>query len=206
VAQEEEKQDEQSGQVTQDTAADDVSNSAGEDADAPASGPGTSDVEVDEAAGPSAGDTAAELTDDTGADAAVESAEPAGADEGALQSADEATGQTDKGLDGGEAPVLPDFSEEVPEAARGDIERLKDVELNVKIELGRARMTVDEVLHLTNGSVVELAKLAGDAVDILVNEQLVACGEVLVVNDNFCVRINEIIPGATEAFAAHATR
>ena len=54
-------------------------------------------------------------------------------------------------------------------------------------------MLVGDVLRLTAGSVVELDKLAGDPVDVYVNERLVARGEVLVVNDNFCVRINEII-------------
>jgi len=78
------------------------------------------------------------------------------------------------------------------------VEMIKDVELNVKIELGRANMTVSEILKLGTGAVVELDKLAGDPVDILVNEQLVARGEVLVLNDNFCVRINEIIPGMSE--------
>lgn len=92
-------------------------------------------------------------------------------------------------------PDLPDFGPMLAEAARSSIELLNDVELNVKIELGRVEMTVDEILRLTNGSVVELDKLAGDPVDVLVNEQLVARGEVLVVNDNFCVRINEIVQG-----------
>jgi len=78
------------------------------------------------------------------------------------------------------------------------VDMIKDVELNVKIELGRADMTVSEILKLGTGAVVELDKLAGDPVDILVNEQLVARGEVLVLNDNFCVRINEIIPGMSE--------
>ena len=78
------------------------------------------------------------------------------------------------------------------------VEMIKDVEFNVKIELGRANMTVSEILKLGTGAVVELDKLAGDPVDILVNEQLVARGEVLVLNDNFCVRINEIIPGMSE--------
>lgn len=72
------------------------------------------------------------------------------------------------------------------------IELLRDVELNVKIELGRSRMLVEDVLRLGEGSVVELDKLAGDPVDVLVNERLVARGEVLVLNDNFCVRVNEI--------------
>ena len=97
-----------------------------------------------------------------------------------------------------EIPDLPDFSGMLADAAASSIELLNDVELNVKIELGRAEMTVDEILQLSNGSVVELNKLAGDPVDVLVNEQLIAHGEVLVVNDNFCVRINEIVPGISE--------
>jgi flagellar motor switch protein FliN len=70
---------------------------------------------------------------------------------------------------------------------------LGDVDLDVKIELGRCRMLVGDVLRLNPGSVVELDKLAGDPVDVYVNERLVARGEVLVVNDNFCVRINDIL-------------
>jgi flagellar motor switch protein FliN/FliY len=73
------------------------------------------------------------------------------------------------------------------------IDLLRDVELDVKIELGRSRMLIDDVLHLTEGSVVELDKLAGDPVDVFVNDRLVARGEVLVLNDNFCVRINDIL-------------
>jgi flagellar motor switch protein FliN len=80
------------------------------------------------------------------------------------------------------------------------------VELDVKIELGRAEMEIGEILRLHSGSVIELDKLAGDPVDILVNEQLVARGEVLVVNDNFCVRINEIIPGITEKYGRITSR
>ncbi|UCG33025.1 MAG: flagellar motor switch protein FliN [Phycisphaerales bacterium] len=70
---------------------------------------------------------------------------------------------------------------------------LSDVELQVKIELGRTHKTVEEVLALGTGSVVELDRLAGDPVDILVNERLVARGEVLVLNDNLCIRVNEIV-------------
>ena len=79
------------------------------------------------------------------------------------------------------------------------IERLNDVDLDVKIELGRTQLTVEQILKLGEGAVVELDKLAGDPVDVLVNGQLIARGEVLVVNDNFCVRINEILPGVSEA-------
>ena len=76
---------------------------------------------------------------------------------------------------------------------------LSDVSLNVRIELGRRRMHVDDILRLGEGSVVELDKLAGDPVDILVNEILVARGEVLVLNDYFCVRVTDIL-SPKEAF------
>jgi flagellar motor switch protein FliN/FliY len=93
---------------------------------------------------------------------------------------------------------LPNFSRAVAKSAGGAIDLLKDVDLNVKIELGRTRMLIEDVLRLAEGSVVELDKLAGDPVDVYVNEQLVARGEVLVLNDNFCVRINEIITTTEE--------
>lgn len=93
---------------------------------------------------------------------------------------------------------LPDFQQVIQDAQVSSIELLRDVELNVKIELGRARMLVEDVLRLAEGSVVELDKLAGDPVDVFVNDRLVARGEVLVLNDNFCVRVNEIIAGAKE--------
>lgn len=70
---------------------------------------------------------------------------------------------------------------------------LQDVELDLRIELGRTELLIDEVLKLREGSVVPLDKLAGDPVDILVNGQLIARGEVLVLNDNFCVRVAEIL-------------
>ena len=76
----------------------------------------------------------------------------------------------------------------------GGITLLSDVNLKLKVELGRTRMHVDDVLKLGEGSVVELDKLAGDPVDIYVNDRPVARGEVLVLNENFCVRINEVLP------------
>jgi flagellar motor switch protein FliN/FliY len=77
---------------------------------------------------------------------------------------------------------------------------LRDVQLDLKIELGRTHMHLDEVLKLKKGAVVTLDKLAGDPVDIYVNGRLIARGEVLVLNDNFCVRVAELI--AAESAAA----
>jgi flagellar motor switch protein FliN/FliY len=86
----------------------------------------------------------------------------------------------------------PDFGSPADLDHSASIELLDDVKLDVKIELGRTDMYIEDVLHLGVGSVVELDKLAGDPVDICVNERLIARGEVLVLNDNFCVRINDI--------------
>ena len=132
-------------------------------------------------------------------DALAASALPGG---GGAGDALDSSGQADTATavlpnEGGSAgPNVMPF--EIPELGGGElsaspvqgIDLLRDVALNVKIELGRSRMLVDEVLRLGEGSVVELDKLDGDPVDVFVNNRLVARGEVLVLNDNFCVRIN----------------
>lgn len=78
---------------------------------------------------------------------------------------------------------------------KATIDLLRDVELDLKIELGRTQMELEELLKLRRGSVVSLDKLAGDPVDVYVNGRLIARGEVLVLNDNFCVRVAELISG-----------
>ena len=94
----------------------------------------------------------------------------------------------------GSSPMnLPSFDASASRPMPAELDLLADVNLNVKIELGRTRLLVDDVLKLGDGAVVELDKLAGDPVDIYVNERHIARGEVLVLNDNFCVRINEIV-------------
>lgn len=70
---------------------------------------------------------------------------------------------------------------------------LGDVELDLRIELGRTVMRLEDVLRLRGGSVVALDKLAGDPVDIYINGRLIAHGEVLVMNDNFCIRVTELV-------------
>jgi len=87
------------------------------------------------------------------------------------------------------APVSPPAEVEAAHA----LDMLGDVELDVRVELGRCQMMVGDVMRLAPGNVVELDKLAGDPVDIHVNDRLVARGEVLVVNEDFCVRVNEIV-------------
>lgn len=68
-----------------------------------------------------------------------------------------------------------------------------DIPLKVTVELGRARMVVSELLNLGQGSVIELSKLAGEPMEVLVNNKLVARGEAVVVNEKFGVRLTDII-------------
>ena len=73
------------------------------------------------------------------------------------------------------------------------LDLLMDVPLDVSVELGRARLTIQDLLGLGPGSVIELDKIAGEPLDILVNDRLVARGEAVVVNDKFGVRITDIV-------------
>ena len=68
-----------------------------------------------------------------------------------------------------------------------------DIPLEVAVELGRARMVINDLLQLGQGSVIELSKLAGEPLEILVNNKLVARGEVVVVNEKFGVRVTDIV-------------
>jgi len=77
-----------------------------------------------------------------------------------------------------------------------EINFLMDISLDLSIELGRAIMNVKDILSLREGSVVELNKLAGDPVDIFVNNKLIARGEVVVIDDNFGVRVTDILSPA----------
>ena len=76
------------------------------------------------------------------------------------------------------------------------IDMLLDVNLPISIELGRTRMTVQEILNLGPGSVVELNKLAGEPVDVKVNHKTIALGEVVVVDENFGVRVTQLMSPA----------
>lgn len=74
-----------------------------------------------------------------------------------------------------------------------DINFLLDVELQISVEVGRTRMLIQDLLELDKSSIVELNSLIGEPLDIRVNEELIARGEVVVMNDKFAVRIIEIV-------------
>jgi flagellar motor switch protein FliN/FliY len=74
-----------------------------------------------------------------------------------------------------------------------DLDFLLDIPLEISVELGRTRILVNDLLQLGQGSVIELTKLAGEPLEILINQKLVARGEAVVVNEKFGVRITDII-------------
>lgn len=74
-----------------------------------------------------------------------------------------------------------------------ELDMVLDIPLRVSVELGRSRILVQDLLKLHKGSVVELNKLAGDSLEVLVNDKVVARGEVIVVNEKFGVRLTEIV-------------
>ena len=82
---------------------------------------------------------------------------------------------------------------------RAPYDLLLDVEMDVTAELGRTRMTVRGLLDLEPGSIVELDRMAGSPVDLLVNGRLIARGEVVVIDEEFALRVTEIVASAVEA-------
>jgi flagellar motor switch protein FliN/FliY len=113
----------------------------------------------------------------------------------------EATGEAaggggDKPADGGGDKKSAVLSADDTRLARTDFSRLKmilDVPLKVSVELGRTKMLVNDLLQLGQGSVIELDKIAGEPMEILINDKLVAMGEVVVVNEKFGVRLTDVV-------------
>ncbi|MFK8137636.1 MAG: flagellar motor switch protein FliN [Bdellovibrionales bacterium] len=107
---------------------------------------------------------------------------------------DEAVGGGDAGGGsggGGATPANDGLSDQ--ERHDRNLDLIMDIPLKVSVELGRTKMLVTDLLNLGQGSVIELNKLAGEALEILVNDKLVARGEAVVVNEKFGVRLTDII-------------
>ncbi len=92
----------------------------------------------------------------------------------------------------------PDFNELQKTGVKGtlDLDFILDIPLTLTVELGRCRILINELLQLSQGSVVELQKIAGEPMDIFVNQRLIARGEVVVVNEKFGIRMTDIISPA----------
>lgn len=93
--------------------------------------------------------------------------------------------------------TFPSLDEAPGQPPAGDIALLLDVPLQVTVELGRTRMRIRDVLDLAPGSIIELDRIAGEPVDVLVNGKQIARGEVVVINEEFGVRITEVAHPAT---------
>jgi len=102
------------------------------------------------------------------------------------------------GPGGAQAPAFAELGGTTTTAPAGsqNLDFLLDIPLDVTVELGRTSMIINKMLQLTQGSVVELDKAAGEPVEIFVNDKLLGKGEVIVVNERFGVRITEIISQA----------
>ncbi|ABL80270.1 MULTISPECIES: flagellar motor switch protein FliN [unclassified Nocardioides] len=96
-----------------------------------------------------------------------------------------------------DTPALPTTSAAAPTGDRRGIEMLHGVDMEVTVEIGRARMTVRELLDLAPGAVLELDRAAGSPADLLVNGRLIARGEVVVIDEDFGLRITEIVTDST---------
>ncbi len=86
----------------------------------------------------------------------------------------------------------PDVASDEDSGAR-DLDFILDIPLELSVELGRTRMLVNDLLQLGQGSIVELNKLAGEPLEIMINKKLVARGEAVVINEKFGVRLTDIV-------------
>jgi flagellar motor switch protein FliN len=105
-----------------------------------------------------------------------------------------------------QAPATPtadfaEFSETGPSVDPAALSLLFDLSLPVAVELGRTRMSVQEVLALGRGSVVQLERLAGEPIDVFVGDRRFAEGEVVVLGEHFGIRITRVLSGATPGMA-----
>lgn len=94
------------------------------------------------------------------------------------------------------APMAGDKADKmagIPDTSHRNLNLILDIPLRVAVELGRTKMVVNDLLNLGQGSVIELSKLAGEPMEVLVNDKLVARGEAVVVNEKFGVRLTDII-------------
>ncbi|MBD3217188.1 MAG: flagellar motor switch protein FliN [candidate division Zixibacteria bacterium] len=121
----------------------------------------------------------------------LESEEEAGGEAGAGQAMD--TGAEEEVEQDVQRPEFPSFGQTTSASEQKNLDLLLDVNLPISIELGRTSMKIKEILSLGPGSVVELKKLAGEPVDLLVNNKIVAKGEVVVVDENFGLRITSLL-------------
>ena len=107
----------------------------------------------------------------------------------ALEDVDE-KGEADKA---GETGEVGEEADDTPTGEKKSLDLILDIPLTVTVELGRNKMLINDLLQLGQGSVIELKKLVGEPLEVLVNQKLVARGETVVVNEKFGVRLTDIV-------------
>jgi flagellar motor switch protein FliN len=98
-------------------------------------------------------------------------------------------------------PLEPAAPERAATVSAEELSRLHDVSVELAVEVGRTKMTIREALALGPGSIVTLNRLAGEPVDLLVNGKPIARGEVVVIDEEFGLRVTEVLAGGAEADA-----
>jgi flagellar motor switch protein FliN/FliY len=88
-------------------------------------------------------------------------------------------------------------------ASNVNLDMILDVSVTVSIEVGRARMSISELLKLSQGAIIELDRMAGEPLDVLVNDTLVARGEIVVVKDKFGIMLTEVVSPEERARRLH---
>ena len=96
--------------------------------------------------------------------------------------------------DDDEDPSLEDFKPMAPGNINPEV--LQNISVAIKVEVGRTKMKIRDLLRLTQGSVVELERIAGEPLDLLVNDTVVAQGEVVLVNDRYGIRLTRVVPAS----------
>ncbi len=99
----------------------------------------------------------------------------------------------DKTMDAAREDMDKEFSASNADSGARDLDFILDIPLELSVELGRTRMLVNDLLQLGQGSIVELNKLAGEPLEIMINHKLVARGEAVVINEKFGVRLTDIV-------------
>lgn len=100
---------------------------------------------------------------------------------------------TEEIIDATQKAKFNELSEDKKTVASRDVDFLLDIPLEITVELGRKKMLIKDLLQLSQGSVFELDKIAGEPMEVLVNNKLIARGEVVVVNEKFGVRLTDIV-------------
>jgi flagellar motor switch protein FliN/FliY len=122
-------------------------------------------------------------------------AEQAAAEDGESEAGSKGGSASHSGMDGVQTAELEELNEDddVSDDDKRKLDAILDIPVTISMEVGRSQISIRNLLQLNQGSVVELERVAGEPLDVLVNGTLIAHGEVVVVNDKFGIRLTDVI-------------